>query len=235
MAKAKEREGATTDEARAVPEPLYVEMTESHSDARYGKLRKGDIKAVDPDRAGRWIAAGIATESDQDAYEKSRESRMQTGDSRAMAFQSLEDSDAHLWDVNYRDAVTADPDKLQEAMDAGLAPLNTASLVQEDGVPLPASASFEDIMAARERLQHPDSDPTYAHTQSSVSGNRSHYQEPPPSSQQSTDIMRTDQPGKRVGRMTSRQIGNSPEPETAGKAKPGTTVGDSLGNVTTEK
>jgi len=208
-----------------IVEPVYIEMTEPHGDARYGKLAKGRIVAVDPDRAGRWLGAGIAKESSKSAYDKSREERVTTGDARAAAFQSQEMSDARLWDVNYRDAVTADPERLQEAMDAGIPVLNTGALVTEDGIPLRGDASFEEIMEARDRLQHPDDDAPYAHTQSSVSGSRSHYQDLPSSEAA---------PKRRTGRLSRAQIGNASDED---KPRTGhtTTTGDTLGQVSTKK
>jgi hypothetical protein len=212
-----------------IVEPVYLEMTEPHGDARYGKLAKGRVVAVDPTRAERWLASGIAKESSKSAYEKSRDNRVTVGDTRAAAFQSQDMSDAHLWDINYRDAMTADPNKLQEAMDAGIPVLNTGNLVTEDGVPLRGDASFEDIMEARDRMQHPDDDESYSHTQSSVSGNRSHYQDFP-----ATQLAEEDAPPKRrTGRLARAQVGNAPEDDKPRSG--GTTTGDTLGHVTTKK
>jgi hypothetical protein len=216
--------------AEAMPEDvIYVELTEPHVDKRFGKLAPGRVVGVDSAAAGRWVRAGIARKVSERAHEKHREERVQSGDRRIAAMEALNDPDAELWDVNYRNAATAPPENLRRAMDAGVPIMNPEALTDEEGIPLNRRASFEDVMAARENMAHPDDDPVFGHATSSVSGNRSHYQDREPTRMPDTT---TDAPRRaRRARLDRSQIGNGPESDEKEQPKRGTVVGDSLGNV----
>ena len=193
----------------------YVEMTEAQGDARYGKMEKGRVMMVSPEEAERWTRLGIAKNSSKSAFDRWNDKRNDVGDRRAAAINALNETDAAYWDVNYRDAVHARPDNLRTGMDAGMMPVNLGSLTDEDGLPLPVDATFEDIMEARKRLQHPDADPIYGHTQASTSGGGSHYYTPVPEEQIEAreEILDTTQTSKRrTGRLMPGQQGNAPEP-----------------------
>lgn len=212
-------------------EPVYVEMTQAHSDARYGKMAEGRVRAVDPERAARWVGAGIAKLSTKSAFDKAQEERGQTGDARLAALESLNSEESGYWDVNYRDAVNADPEKLQKAMDAGVTILNTSVLTDDDGIPLPPDATYEQIMDARENIPHPDV-AIDGHTSASTSGNRSHYTEPVPERQMPAPLTSTDKPARRYGKINRSQVGNASEDAGAAPRQTGTITGDTLGNVT---
>jgi hypothetical protein len=214
--------------------PMYLEMTQPHVDVRFGKLAPGRIVPVQPDVATRWMGAGVAKESSESAYNKQRDERVGVGDRRVAALQQMNDPDSAMWDVHYRDAVLADPEKLKEAMDRGVVPTNLSTLQDDDGIPLDRTASYEDIMDARENLQHPDA-AIDAHTSASTSGNRSHYTEPVPEKQRPQTEMSTATPNKRVGRIQRSQVANASEEPRSAPDRSTRTMGDSLGNVRTEK
>jgi hypothetical protein len=218
--------------ANPAVEPVYVELTQPHVHPRFGKMPEGKIVPVSPDEATRWKSAGIAKDATKSAYEKYKEARSESGDKRVAALQAMNGEDSAMWDTNYRDAVMADPEKLQMAMDRGVTVTNLNALVDDDGVALDNTASFEDIMNARENIQHPDAG-IDAHTSASTSGNRSHYTEPVPERQRPQETMSTDRPkNTRVGRIARPQAANAAEEPHPAADRSRRTTGDSLGNVT---
>lgn len=217
--------------SKAELEPMYIEFTSPHVDARYGKNEKGRIRPVDPDRAARWVSSGIAKLSSQSAYEKQIKDRMKTGDQRAAAISTLNSEESAMWDVNARDAVIATPERLKAAMDAGMTITNTAALVDDDGVPLSGDASFDEIMNARENTPHPDT-LIDAHEASSLGGGGSHYSTPVPERQRANSVISTDAPKRRIGRVSRAQVGNAAEaPEPNETRTRQASTGDTLGNV----
>ncbi len=213
-------------------EAIYVEITNPSVDARFGKLAPGRIVPVSEAQATRWVTVGIAKPSSESAYNDQKEHQSEVGDKRVAALNALNGEASALWTPQYRDAVLADPENLQRAMDSGMTITNLDALVDDDGIPLDSTASHEDIMNARENIQHPDAG-IDAHTSSSLTGNRSHYTEPVPERQRPQEAtMSTASPNKRVGRITRAQVANAAEEAPRGQRVTTRTTGDTLGNVT---
>jgi hypothetical protein len=168
-------------------------MTQPHVEVGFGKLRPGQVLRVDPDRADRWMVAGIAEASSEGAYNKFREARAQGIEDRQGAFSALNrDDKAALWDVStHRDVLTAPEDGLRRAMEAGVPLVNMGSLRTEDGLPLAADASIEQILEARAALHPGVMSPLTEHEMASTSGGGSHYDMPLPLNPAARDTERT--------------------------------------------
>jgi hypothetical protein len=160
----------------------YVQMTEPHFEVGYGKLRVGQIVRADPDRADRWMSAGLAEKASKSDYEKFRNDRVETANSREAAFSSLNrDNRAALWDVStHRDALSAPEEGLRAAREAGIPLVNVSRLRSEDGLPLAEDAEIEEILEARANLHPGIHSPLTEHAAASTSGGGSHYDMPMP-------------------------------------------------------
>ena len=157
-------------------EAAYIEMTQHQADADYGKMRAGRIYQMPPDRAERFVGIGVAKSSTASAFDKQqkeRADRVEQKRTRAGEFAALNAEGGDPWDASEsRDVTTATEAGLKRAFEQGRL-VNTDRLLDEHGNPLPPDASFEDIMAARNRLHYVEA-PLTDHERSSVQGGGSH-------------------------------------------------------------
>ena len=153
----------------------YMKLTQDQADARLGKLRAGDIRALDQAKATRWLSAGIAEQVTEAEFRQQQDRKEQKATAAQEAFRALNDGSA-VWDVaTYRDVLTAPESGLRLAHERGIPLVNVHVLRDEDGDVLPPDADIEDILDAR-RLLHPDLvAPLAAHDRSSVMGGGSPY------------------------------------------------------------
>lgn len=162
------------------PPPLpvyYMRLNQDNVDARLGKLRRGQVVALDQATATRWAMAGIVDQVSAEEYEDTRERRRNKMAGRQDLYRSL-NNQAAMWDVStYRDVLTASEEGLRAAYAAGLPLVNITMLRDEDGDPLPPDADLDEILEARQWLHADLVAPLAAHNQSSVMGGGSPYQQ----------------------------------------------------------
>ena len=160
----------------AVDLPVYyMKMTSYNVDARLGKLKPGDIRAMDEAKATRYLVAGVAEQVGEGEYQAQQDRKGEKATAMQAAFKAINDGHA-LWDVaTYRDVLTAPEAGLRMAYERGIPLVNIHVLRDEDGDPLPPDADIDDILDARQLL-HPDLvAPLAAHDRSSVMGGGSPY------------------------------------------------------------
>lgn len=153
----------------------YMKMTSDNVDARLGKLKVGQVVAMDEAKATRYLTAGVAEQTTKADFDKQQDRKNEKATAAQNAFRSLNDGGA-IWDVaTYRDVLTAPEKGLRMAFERGVSLVNVHMLRDEDGDPLPPDADIEDILDARMNL-HPDLQaPFAAHERSSVMGGGSPY------------------------------------------------------------
>lgn len=153
----------------------YMKLTTDNVDARLGKLREGQVVALDQAKAARWLAAGVAVQTSDKEFNDQQDRKAKKATAAQEAFQNLNSGSA-VWDVaTYRDVLTAPEGGLRLAFERGIPLVNVHVLRDEDGDPLPPDADIEDILDARQLL-HPDLvAPLAAHERSSVMGGGSPY------------------------------------------------------------
>ena len=140
-----------------------------------GKLRRGQVVAMDRDMATRYLMANIAEQVSSGEYEEQTRRQQEQYSQRQQSFWNLNQGHS-LWDVStHRDVLTAPEDGLRRAYDAGLPLSNLQYLTDENGNPLEQDADIEDILEARKRLHTGDLFPTEMADRSSVMGGGSHY------------------------------------------------------------
>jgi hypothetical protein len=162
-------------------EIYYMRLNQDQVDARLGKLRRGQVVQLDRAKATRWAMAGIADQVSSGEFDDMRERRSKKMSARQDALRNLNEQ-AGMWDVStYRDVLTAPEAGLRAAYERGIPLVNIQQLRDEDGDPLPADASIEEILEAR-LWTHPDlTAPFAAHDNSSVMGGGSPYRSNVPS------------------------------------------------------
>lgn len=193
----------------------YIEFTEPQADAFYGKIAKGDIRAMPPEQALRFKTIGVAKDSSESAYNKAREDRAKTAEDtagRRLDYDRLNRADD--WDTSTtRDVTMASDEGIKRAHKQGRL-VNTAMLRDEDGNILPNDASLEEILEARQRLGFAES-PLTAHERSSVQGGGSHTRPGFADKPQVFDTLHGKAPlNARSQDLSPAQVGNSAgEPE----------------------
>jgi hypothetical protein len=162
-------------------EIFYMKLNQDQVEARLGKMRRGQVVAVDRDMATRLALAGVADQVSKSDFDDRRERRQDKMSKRQAAMRSLNDQ-AAMWDVaTYRDVLTASEKGLRTAFAAGMPLVNIHQLRDEDGDPLSPDADIEEILEARQ-WNHPDLvAPFAAHDRSSVMGGGSPYVQNTPS------------------------------------------------------
>jgi hypothetical protein len=159
-----------------LPEQYFMKMTDHQVDARYGKLKPGQVVPMDQDTASRFLGAGLAEQVSSGEFKDQQDRRAQKVSARQNAFAAINDQYA-AWDVStYRDVLTAPEKGLRLAIERGIPLVNVHMLRDEDGDPIPPDADIDTILEARDSL-HPDLVmPFSAHDRSSVMGGGSMYQ-----------------------------------------------------------
>lgn len=159
---------------------VYVEATSAFGDADYGKIPAGKVLRMEKTRANRFLAAGVAKESTEAAFNKYTDERQARVDERGRKedFDSLDrPAVADDWDTSTtRDVTMAPEEGIRRAYAQGRL-VNTNMLRDKDGVVLPADASLEEILEARKNLAFGESELT-AHERSSVQGGGPHTHRP---------------------------------------------------------
>lgn len=153
----------------------YLKLNQPQVDARLGKMKTGDVVAVDEDVATRFVAAGIADQVGKGEYDQTRNRRQEKLSARQNAMRALNDA-AAVWDVStYRDVLTAPEQGLRLAAERGIPLVNVHLLRDADGDPLPPDADIDEILEARQYLHADLQAPLAAHDRSSVMGGGSPY------------------------------------------------------------
>jgi hypothetical protein len=158
------------------PTVAYIKMTQPQANVHFGKMQKDRVYAMPPEQAGRFMAAGIAVESDQAAFDRQRNEQAEAiteRHSRAGEFAALNQEAAGAWDTSTtRDVTMAPEEGIRQAFAAGRL-VNTDRLKDETGAPLPPDAGLEQILEARKRLGFGEA-PFTEHERSSAMGGGAH-------------------------------------------------------------